>query len=406
MTLQDAPGPLDPATQATASSQTSRGWPAGPRLLFWLALLLAALPGAYMLGRPFGPSSFDGWLGGWYGVAARNLATKGFWALHFAPYVVPDAPRFGLYLHHPVTMSNVWGLFVWLFGDHEWALRLPSVLATLLSVALCAKVGARLLGAWGGALTALMLASTPMFGLYSSQVHYEPFLLASSAGAYLLYLRYLETPSGRRLAALAGGLALSVLLGWFGALIAVPIALHLFGVRGRRALRPIALLFATVCSVAALHLLLALWIDPGAVREIARAAAHRAGDRRDDASAATFDWALYLSRHATFALRLYGPKALFLGLVLAGGALGWRRRRAAAVHALLLLVPGLLVVGVFRQASYQHAFLSFPLLLGTACGGALFLLMVAGRGHEGRRWRPALALVLGAAIVGAGQWSL
>lgn len=138
------------------------------------------------------------------------------------------------------------------------------------------------------------------------------------------------------------------------------------------------------------------WVRPGAVGELLAWGGHRMGNRTDDFSDRSFTaWGWWI-RQGSFLWSLHGPWAIGAALGLTGIALAWRPERRAAVHAALLLLPGLLGVFAFKQHSYVHSFVSLPLVLSFSFGGALLAERIARSSATlaGRRAGPAAALAV------------
>lgn len=108
-----------------------------------------------------------------------------------------------------------------LLGDAEWALRLPSVLCGVLTVAATWLLGRRLFDATTGLAAAALLAVSPLHIAYSQEARYYALFLLYSTVALWLLLALLEAPqapSGRRGllgACLAACLGLNLLTHYF-----------------------------------------------------------------------------------------------------------------------------------------------------------------------------------------------
>jgi 4-amino-4-deoxy-L-arabinose transferase-like glycosyltransferase len=97
------------------------------------------------------------------------------------------------------------------FGESEAAARLPSVLATLGSLALAFAVGRRVAGTRAGWLAAFACLTQARFLWQARLAEIESVLLLAVAAAYAALLRLLETPPGRE-------------RGWAGAAFFVAVA--------------------------------------------------------------------------------------------------------------------------------------------------------------------------------------
>lgn len=107
------------------------------------------------------------------------------------------------------TLAKPWAF---LAGTSEWALRLPSVLGTMLACALLVVVAHKLFDRWTALASGLFLAASPFLVKWSQQARSYTLLLAISLIATLLLLRALER--GSRAAWAIYGIAFSVLVVW------------------------------------------------------------------------------------------------------------------------------------------------------------------------------------------------
>ncbi len=135
---------------------------------------------------------------------------------------------------------------VLMFGESEWALRLPSVLAGIVLVLLAFFAGRRFLGtAWNLAFTA-MVAFLPEFIVDSQTARMYPFFIASLAGFLVLLFRWERTTRPVWLAAAVAVLVLGIefhaLSIFFSLLLFFPPA-----VRGDRRLLAHALVAMAFC---------------------------------------------------------------------------------------------------------------------------------------------------------------
>jgi 4-amino-4-deoxy-L-arabinose transferase-like glycosyltransferase len=186
------------------------------RLLLVAAALLAAtqLRAAHMLENRFHQDE------ALYATFARFIASGPGRGLLLSHMLV-DKPPLAFYIN---------GLSVAIFGGSEFALRLPTLLASILSVALVYAIGRRLFGAPAGLAAAWVMALSPFAILFSITIFVDPLLTTSVLLAILLLVR------GR-----PGWAALALALAWGTkqtALLFVPLALLLGLFSLARPLRP------------------------------------------------------------------------------------------------------------------------------------------------------------------------
>jgi mannosyltransferase len=152
--------------------------------------------------------------------AALRLSTldlQSFWYDEaFTPVRVLRASLDGT-LHGVVHTENsppLWYLIAWLdvrlFGDGEVALRLPSALAGIATVAVSWAIGQELAGRRCALVAAALVAVNPLFVWYSQEARVYALFALTAAVAMLCCLRARREPTATRMAAfaLAGAVAL------------------------------------------------------------------------------------------------------------------------------------------------------------------------------------------------------
>jgi hypothetical protein len=345
-------------------------------LFLGAAIGLGAATRGFHLLAPFG-ADFDGWLGAMYGSTARNLARAGFRELHFLPHTGNGPLRFGdvtPFLHHPPFLSNLLGLSYRLFGVSEGSTRLFPALAYLAGIVVFFFVARRLLGSRFGALAAFVFAALPMTAIFGGLVNFEPFVFFGQQATYLFYLRHRASGRTADLALMIAFFIAAIFADWFGVFAIVPIGLHALFARPRaRARVPVALAVAGAAALAAIFAFYErAW--PGAIDILFRAARHRTSNVVSDYSNATYTAVTWLATQADYFLEFYRPAGLLLaaGGLFAGALSRLAPRRRAALHAALLAAMGLAPVIIFRQASFQHCFLSFQVAPALALFVAIF----------------------------------
>lgn len=359
--------------------------PDGSRRAARLALLGVAFAVALLgLTRTLGEPFVHGWMGhngARYAHIARNYARDGLLAFggaprrdvaarergggesaHSRPVVEPGALP-DVYAHHPPALSLAIGLLFRLWGVDEDVARALPILATLLALALLARLVGLEAGAGAGALAALAAAAMPMVSIYGAHVDVQgPPVLALSLATLLGYRRWLAGGSmGPMLAAAAAASAFD----WYGLYTPAACALHLFVTRRDRRGAALGLGAATL-------LLFALWVawlhdlpgssaggvisaavvrGPGALEGGAALAAHVAA-WWSDTNAAMPGW----------------PVLLLAALLVAAGVLRAapptpcaRPVLGARALLLLLLLPPLLHAALFPAGLLIHDYWLFGL---------------------------------------------
>jgi hypothetical protein len=322
-------------------------------------------------------------------------------ASHVSAHQVLDIAvnyRHGPPLHYLLVHASL------LWRDDMLGLRLPSALLGILTVALAYGFGRELLGRYGGAPVAVVVASSPVVVHLGQFARGYTAMLAASFGSLWLLLVLLRTRRGRYIAPYALSALLLAAAHPFG-LFALASELVILAVLGiaplvvrwreqRRALVTLAaaLLAAAVALAALWHVYARLQtkygvgaggpvIEPGS-SEFWR----RLGDAWSGSSVA-------LAELSLAAATVAGALVLLV-----------RDRRAGVVVAIWLVQPvaALAVLTATSQDFAPERHLSF-LIPGYAAALAGFLLEVSRR--LGRRG-PWLALVLGAALTAPGVVAL
>lgn len=371
--------------------------------LFAAILLLALLLRGLDFFDPFYGKGFKSAFGAFIvGASARNFAEHGFLELSLMPTYARIELADGTiwsnwYTHHPALHGLLPGLSVELFGAHAWAMKLPALVFSLLSVWSVWRL-ARL--AWGeraALLTALLLAVIPMSSWYGTLPYTDGavvFFFGLIGRRYLLWLRHDRRAD---LVAVGAWSFVALLFDWPAFFLLPALTIHAAVVamkrRGLRGLLPLAAWPAGVLAGIAVHKLHMYAVLPSdAQAEDTRVALER-----------TMTLPVPLRDFVRLQLQyLFGyftwPIVALCGagiLSCLADAVTARRSRAAWI-ALLLLPPGLLYVAVFPGRSGNHDFFLFESLAGIAllaAHGALRLDGIARRSAPRVRFLVPLALV-------------
>jgi mannosyltransferase len=155
---------------------------------------------------------------------------------------------------HTENTPPLWYLIAWadvrLFGDGEVALRLPSALAGIATVPVAWAIAERLSGRRAALVAAALIAVGPLFVWYSQEARAYALFALTAGLAMLCFVRALERPSGRRLAAFAVCGALALLSHYFAVFLLAPMATVLL-VQAWHGTQPAGARRATVLAVAA-----------------------------------------------------------------------------------------------------------------------------------------------------------
>ena len=136
---------------------------------------------------------------------------------------------------HTENSPPLWYLLAWLdvrlFGDGEVALRLPSALAGIATVAVAWAIGRELAGRRCALACAALVAVNPLFVWYSQEARVYALFALTCAVAMLCCLRARREPTRSRMAAFALSGALALLTHYFSAFLLAGMALIVIGSR-------------------------------------------------------------------------------------------------------------------------------------------------------------------------------
>jgi mannosyltransferase len=164
-----------------------------------------------------------------------TLGLQSFWYDEaFTPVHVLHA-SLGATLHGVVHTENtppLWYVLIWawsrLFGTGAVALRLPSAVFGLATVAVAWGIGRELAGRRATAIAAAaFVAVNPLFVWYSQEARAYGLFVLASALAMLCFLRALHATTPRRLTAFAVTASLALLSHYFAAFLVAPMIVML-----------------------------------------------------------------------------------------------------------------------------------------------------------------------------------
>jgi mannosyltransferase len=141
---------------------------------------------------------------------------------------------------HRENTPPLWYVLIWgwsrIFGTGEVALRLPSALAGIATVALAWGIGQELAGRRVAIATAALVAFNPLLVWYSQEARAYGLFVALAALAMWCWLRADAEPTRGRLAAFAASGAAALATHYFAVFLLAPMCLWLL--RPRKAVRP------------------------------------------------------------------------------------------------------------------------------------------------------------------------
>jgi mannosyltransferase len=129
---------------------------------------------------------------------------------------------------HTENSPPLWYLLAWadsrVFGIGEVALRVPSALAGVATVAVAWGIGLELAGRRTALACAALVTVNPLFVWYSQEARVYALFVLTSALAMLLFLRAEREPTRGRMAAFALAGAVALLTHYFAVFLLIPMA--------------------------------------------------------------------------------------------------------------------------------------------------------------------------------------
>ena len=320
-----------------------------------------------------------------------------YWRLELADgTVVRD-----LYTHHPPFYALLSGLCLRLFGLHEWALRLPWTLFSLLAILSLHRLFRLLWGERPALFGALFLAVVPLSSWWGTLAWVDGALIFLYGLQLHAYVRWLRGGGRRCLLEMAALSFLGGLVDWPMHFLLPGLLLHAgawaWRRGGARALLPLAAVPAAALASIALHRLhMALVVPPGVGEADTQ---HTLGA----VMRMPLPWLDFLQLQGRYALKyltLPGTVLVVAGLLRHGVRAARGRLGVEGWLPLVMLPPGVMYVLLFPGRSLNHDFFVFISLPAFAALAALELDLLARSlaPAGGRRASPRAALAAVAAV--------
>jgi Dolichyl-phosphate-mannose-protein mannosyltransferase len=152
--------------------------------------------------------------------SAANIGVAGFnmnrWSIIYPAFPLFDHPPPGTsyYMHHPLGMFWTGGLFMKLFGAHDWVLRIPPLIFVTLTAFFLYRWGRAVWGPLEGALAAVGFVALPITLGFANYHDLEQPLMLGCVVASWGYARFRQ--SNRDVYALASiaGFAFAIIHDW------------------------------------------------------------------------------------------------------------------------------------------------------------------------------------------------
>jgi uncharacterized membrane protein len=196
------------------------------------------------------------------GLRFSTLGLQSFWYDEaFTPVHVLHSSLWGTLrsVAHTENTPPLWYVIAWgdarLLGTGALALRLPSALAGVATVAVAWAIGRELAGARAALLAGAFVAVNPLFVWYSQEARAYALFVLAAALAMLCFLRAEREPTARRMAAFALTGSLALLTHYFAVFLLIPMALWLLAARATRRAALGAIAALTVLGLALIPLI-------------------------------------------------------------------------------------------------------------------------------------------------------
>jgi len=319
--------------------------------------------------------------GSFYGMIARNYLLRDNLPTLWVPVLsIGDAnhpPT--LYAHHPPTVPLLTALSMRVFGDTDFAVRLPATFFTLATVVLLYLLVLSGSGPLAAATAAAVFAFVPFtlrFGQMPDVVNSQlAFAALLTLGAYL---HWLAAPSRGRAALVLLAFVAAGLTDWPAFFLVPVIGAHLLVARPRGYLTfGVALAAASALLFCALY----LWVSvaTGDWQLILRQFLNRATQAKTD-DARVFSHATWFSGVWAYHRVLFTPTLMVLGLVgVVVAAVSRERSRGIGLLVLLATAWAVVHAVVGRQGTLNHDWWWWPLAPALALAVAALVDSIANR---------------------------
>lgn len=193
---------------------------------------------------------WNGWFdfnGAAYSRFAKNFLTFGFLRTKFTPTwdlgnIVPE--KFNYYLHHPPLLAYIVATSYKIFGFHEWAARLISIIFSLMAVNLFYLLARSLWNRTLAFFSLVFFGFSPAFLYYGRMVNHEPVFLFFYFLIIYFYLRFLDERKNIYILGLIISFILAYLTAWPAFYLSVILLIHylICGYKNTKDRRPIVIL--------------------------------------------------------------------------------------------------------------------------------------------------------------------
>lgn len=330
----------------------------------------------------------------WQSISARNYLRYGYFRLGFLHTydIDPLKTKPEIFYNSTAPLPAVFTSFmIVLFGDHESSGRIGPMFMTMISGAALFTLVRIGFGRGIGLLALLLFLTTPMVAYYGQMIAPEEFFVPFFLLMLLVYHAYLKKPTAPALALMTLLTALITLSSWASVFAVAGLSLHALMFAPKRLRLIAAMTFALVISN-----LSWLLMGSAAFAGFWSLLAQRFEARTSGSSAADLPWNGffdYLARLWWTRMRIRFTEALFI-LAGIGGAWLWftrrglsPRQRQIALLTGVLLIPALLYLIIFQEATWIHDYITYYFAPPLAILGALALVFLFNQFRRRRSWQ-------------------
>lgn len=200
----------------------------GEKYIYFIPIILACFVLLININKPF--VGFHDFNNVQYGTMAQNYIKEGVWNLKFGQIMGKihgdfrkSKPFYTSYL--PLLPLMVTGSF-FLFGMHEWSVRIIPILFSIFGVLFFFLLVKKLWGGKAAFFASIFYIFNPMFIYFGSMAVVDTLILPMMVLSFLFYLNWVESGKNKHLFFLCLGLFFGGLIGWIIAYLGPLFILH------------------------------------------------------------------------------------------------------------------------------------------------------------------------------------
>lgn len=324
------------------------------------------------------------WNSAIWSLVAKNNLTYGIPCTRLGQattaYPIQNCSELRFYMDHPPLITWLLTVSYAIFGWHEWAGRLPFIVATTISAALLYFLGKRFFSPFTGWLAGLFWMATPMFNYFGKAINHEPLVLLFVLMAVYSFFSWITTQKKQWFIWFLVSAFLTGISGWHGYLL-YPFLTLVAAVKVKnkffRSLWALGILLLTFLA----HQLHTVLITGQFNFELFSQFLIRIGVSQQDpiqAQIINFSYPKFLLQETRW-LTIYYTRFLLVCTGLWGLAFGLRRLKKQKISLSEVIILTLLAFGasvplLFGQQAFIHDYLNFYLAPFLTLAAAAFII--------------------------------